>query len=432
MTVEGDFRTVNSRDRTLPGWASSRPSDELRGPKEGAAAGYALGVRLYDSGEIYEGYHPRFSGDLIIKLFRRGVSESSATVKDFSREAGRVSILSHPHIAKVLDSGILADNTPFAAMERLSGRSLEEYLVDQGPLSTTDVLSIVRGIVSGLSAAHNAGIVHREIRPDNVFLVDGIQAGPGFVKLLDFGVSRLTWGGHSAGRGVSVVASCYLAPEQVRGNLADIDHRTDQFAVAALAYRLLTGSEPFAGYAAGTGGAYPMPRPVIASMGARSAVDVVLLKALSVRSSDRFRSVGVFYDALEQALTNTAPVGSSLVATEEQERPGPLATAAADVDDIDDVDDPDFDADVVDKIPKQRGSLVAVAMIATVAVAVFAVGKLGWRPSPVWRQVNIPLTFLALGWANPENADPQPAPAGRQAVDPAPAAPGQSPLSSSR
>jgi serine/threonine protein kinase len=414
LIVEGNFRSPVTRNGTLLRGMPHRPREETERSQEGGNTGYQLGVRLFDSGEIYEAYHPRHSEDFVIKLFRRAAAESSTTVRAFSREAGRVSILTHPHIAQVFDSGLLADHIPFAAVERLSGLTLEDHLVRRGQLSTSAVLSVIRGIVSGLSAAHSAGIVHREIRPDNVFLVDGVQEDPGFVKLLDFGVSRLTWGERTMGRGISVAASRYLAPEQTRGDLADVDARTDQFAVAAIAYRLLTGNEPFPGYTAGAGGAYPMPRPVIASIGARSPVDVVLFKALCVRSTDRFRSVAVFYEAFEQALANAAPLVAPhvaplvapLVMDDRQDRSVAQPRAIADVGEPEFEREADFDLDELDRVPKRRGpfTMFALAMLATVAVAAFVLGKQGWRPPAVWRQVNIPLTLLTLGSAGQGNS----------------------------
>jgi serine/threonine protein kinase len=283
-------------------WTPSHSSDV-------GLAGYRLGARLDDFGAIYEGHHPRVPGQLVIKLFGRLTGKSTAAVAAFSREAGRVSILRHPHIARVLDSGVFGDRAPFVAMERLHGRTLEEHLVLRGALPVAHLLPVLRGVVSALSAAHAAGVVHREIRPDNVFLVGATDGDPGVVKVLDFGVSRLTWAEGSDRRGVGADDVRYLAPEQVHGVLQDIDPRADQYAVAALVCRMLHGTaslpgNPVAGRSVERAEVRSrLDNPVMQRV---SAVKDVLSKALSESPGGRYSSVTAFLHAFEQALAGSA------------------------------------------------------------------------------------------------------------------------------
>ncbi len=304
-SVEGD----SQRDgRTQNVWGPGGPPQPRELGGDEGPAGYRLGARLGDAGDVYEAQHPRFPGPLAIKLFPRAVGEGPLAVSAFAREAGRVSILRHPRIAQVLDSGVLPNRTPFVAMERLQGQTLEDFLVHRGLLALSEAFSVIRDIVLGLSAAHEAGVVHRELRPDNIFLVGRDDKTLGFVKLLDFGVSQLTWAPRAAGRGISVDGARYLAPEQVRRGLSGIDARTDEFALAVLTYRMLRGPDPFLG-------------PAIARA---SAVDTVLGKALGDNPGDRFPSVGHFFRAFEEAIISAVPTPAPL----RTRRGAPHATAS--------------------------------------------------------------------------------------------------------
>ena len=248
---------------------------------------------------------------------RRG--DDAAAVGAFSAESGRVSILRHPHIAQVFDSGVLQNGQPFLAMERLQGRTLEDRLASgQGPVSAFQVLRVARSLASALSAAHATGIVHREIRPDNVFVVEPTGQHPGLIKVLDFGVSRLTWAMNPPGPGVSLAARRYLAPEQARGQLEEMDERTDEYALAALLYRMLNGS------AVRSHSVGPFLR-------GGSLVDAVLHKALSRRPDDRFPSVALFFEAFEEASFTRilTPARDRMASSEAEIRPAMRTDAAS-------------------------------------------------------------------------------------------------------
>ena len=284
-------------------------------PVPGDHANYRLGSRLGLSGQVYEAQNARFAGRIVVKLFPFATGLHPAAVAAFTQESTRVAQLRHPHIAQVLDSGVLADGTPFVAMERLLGRTLEERLDGRGALPVSELLPVVRGIASALSAAHGAGIAHRELRPDNVFITELAGYELGFVKLLDFGASRLCAAARAAGRIVGPRTVRALAPEQRHGSQGSqssidrIDERTDQFALAALTYRLLTGVEPFAGQESGPGFERlreSQLRPSDFFVRCAPAVDAVLCKALSRRPENRFDSVDLFFRATEEALAGTS------------------------------------------------------------------------------------------------------------------------------
>jgi serine/threonine protein kinase len=440
-----DMDHIGSIGWTPGGWETPQPTN-------GGLAGYRLGARLDSLGEIYEGRHPRLSGPLVIKLFGRLTERSSAAVAAFSKEAGRVSILRHPHIARVFDSGVFGNGTPFVAMEHLHGRTLEEHLTLRGPLPLAQLLPVLRGVVSGLSAAHAAGVVHREIRPDNVFLVDAAEGEPGLVKLLDFGVSRLTWALESERRGVNAEGVRYLAPEQTRGAFEDVDARADQYAVAALVCRMLHGSASLPGGPAGTRSARaaePGRRIGDQVMRRVAAVRNVLSKALSESPGGRYQSVTAFLHAFEEALAGPTAIAS--VAPVEQSSPSagvadsatgrevempaerldrrshrvatgpdgaltkrfflegdlqeknewknsPLARDRA-------ASETEVEFSSFDQVPRKRKPLVAVAIVVALLVAGLGASRAGW-PSPgnIWRDSRLGRTAYLLRAGLPRRA----------------------------
>jgi serine/threonine protein kinase len=297
---------VGNRARTAIGWASGSPSETpAPGPApEAEREGYETGSRLGASpGEVYEATHARLPGRFAIKFLPRARGAETRAIEDFQAEAEQVSVLRHPNIVEVLELGVMPDGTPILVMEHLAGRTLEEMLVNRGAMSLGEALPIIRGIATGLEAAHNVGVVHREVRPDNVFVATITGYEQGFVKLLDFAVSRLN-AGPTPGSNVNATAARYLAPEQARGHLSEVDARTDQYALAAIAYRLLSGTDAYAGNDV-ISVLYRVlneaPRPLTALARVDTAVDAVIRKAMSRDKRLRFDSVFVFAKALEDA-----------------------------------------------------------------------------------------------------------------------------------
>jgi serine/threonine protein kinase len=263
-------------------------------------ARYRLGSRLGHSGQMYEAQSTRYAGQLIVRLFPLA-SGLAPAVAGFTGEAAKVAGLRHPHIAQVFHAGTFADGTPFLAMERLSGQTLEQRIGGRGALPISELLPVVRGIASALSAAHGIGIIHRELRAENVFISDLTGYELGFAKVLDFGVSRLTAAALAAGRIVPPGTLRTLAPEQRQTTVDKADERSDQFALAALTYRLLTGVEP----QQDSGPAFERtqrPRPSTSLAPCTPAAEAVLTKALSKRPENRYDSVALFFRAIEEAL----------------------------------------------------------------------------------------------------------------------------------
>src|SRR5215216_189408 len=179
-----------------------------------------------------------------IKILNDRHASDDSFVERFRREAKNAAGLSHPNIVSVYDRGE-AEGTYYIAMEYLEGRSLKDRIVSDGPLPISAAVEVTRQILRAIGFAHRRGIVHRDIKPHNVLLV---QEGPGDgeprFKVTDFGISRTT-ASQMTEAGSIIGTAQYLSPEQARG--APVDQRSDIYSVGVLLYELLTGSVPFTG-----------------------------------------------------------------------------------------------------------------------------------------------------------------------------------------
>jgi serine/threonine-protein kinase len=166
----------------------------------------------------------------------------------FEREATAVSKVLHPGITQVLDFGI-ESGMPFLVMEFVDGKELTEVLEKEGPMPPARALLIVRQLASALEEAHRHGIVHRDIKPQNLRLMRYTPGGQIFLKVLDFGIAKQLGDGAEKGKltatGAVMGTPMYMAPEQAGGQR--VDFRADQYAVGIVLYELLTGTVPFTG-----------------------------------------------------------------------------------------------------------------------------------------------------------------------------------------
>ncbi|HVY45147.1 MAG TPA: serine/threonine-protein kinase, partial [Minicystis sp.] len=264
------------------------------------AAGWKLGELLGKGGmgEVYRAEHVQTGGPAAVKLLHPNLLENPDHVRRFLREAEATRAVVTEHVVKVVETGTTAAGAPFIAMELLEGHDLGWHLRRAGRLSLKEVVELVDQVARALVAMRAAGIVHRDLKPANLFATDSL---PRTWKVLDFGLSKIL-GGHTITRDQAIGTPSYMAPEQVRGQ--EVDHQTDLYALASLAYRTLTGTPPFAGdqvahilYKV----LYSQP-PAPASF-AKLPVDVELVLAvgMSKERQDRFHYVEEFVDALRRA-----------------------------------------------------------------------------------------------------------------------------------
>ena len=216
---------------------------------------------------------------------------------------------------------------PYLVMELLEGQPLSQLLTGL-PVDPQRAIRIVEQVAQALKVAHERGIVHRDLKPDNIMLLSATGAED-FVKVLDFGISKASWRTRLTQDDTVSGTPPFMAPEQARGQREQIDHRSDQFSLAAIAYALLTGHEPFSGDE-------PMavlyqvvhedpPAPAAVNPALGAVVDAVIMRGLSKEPADRYTDILEFARALR-----------------------------AGVDEIPSV----FFADVVDEAPPVRGEAV--------------------------------------------------------------------------
>jgi len=204
-------------------------------------------------GVVFRAEHPHINRRVAIKVLHPGADRNPEVVHRFFNEARAATEIRNEHIVEVLDFGTLPEGMPYLVMEWLDGESLGGLLRSTKKLPLARAALIMSGIARALRAAHAKGVVHRDLKPDNVFLVrrDG---EPDLVKVLDFGIAKLLATGTPASyqtqTGAIIGTPAYMSPEQCRG-AKEIDYRTDVYALGVIGYQMLTGHLPFAAEALG-------------------------------------------------------------------------------------------------------------------------------------------------------------------------------------
>ncbi len=194
-------------------------------------------------GAVYEAVQEDLGRRVAIKVLHTDLALSSEGIARFEREAKAAGALGHANIVQVTDFQANPGEPPFIVMDYLDGETLGALLAREGRLAPERAAFVASQVLAALEVAHAAGIVHRDIKPDNVFLLE-VSGVHDIVKLLDFGVAKLHGeGAQLTGGGALVGSPAYMAPEQIRG--AAIDLRADLWSVAVCIYRALTGLMPF-------------------------------------------------------------------------------------------------------------------------------------------------------------------------------------------
>ena len=197
-------------------------------------------------GSVWAAHHVALDTTVALKVIRSDSNRQELAPR-LLQEARAAAKLGHPAIVRVFDVGQTADGDPFIVMELLEGESLNQRLARERRLSALETVQLLLPIADALRAAHQKGIVHRDIKPDNIFLVaDGAGVQP---KLVDFGIAKLAvreFDSQLTQRGAIVGSPDYMAPEQARGD-DDIDRRADVWAFCVVLYETMSGQPPFEG-----------------------------------------------------------------------------------------------------------------------------------------------------------------------------------------
>jgi eukaryotic-like serine/threonine-protein kinase len=259
---------------------------------------------------VYLGTDTRLDRTVALKIMHAELANDEDFVRRFVVEARSVARLSHPNVVTVFDQGT-DGRTLYLAMEHVPGRTLRDLLNERGQLSPREALDIMDGVLAGLAAAHDAGIAHRDVKPENVLLTDSMA-----VKVADFGLARVLAGVSQTKSGMIIGTAAYLAPEQVAGQTADA--RTDVYAAGVMLFELLTGTQP---HTADTplAVAYKhvnevVPPPSSVVPGLPSALDTLVALATSRDPELRPGDAGQFLSAVTGVRQDLPPAGPGVPA----------------------------------------------------------------------------------------------------------------------
>jgi serine/threonine-protein kinase len=252
-------------------------------------------------GAVYEARHVKIGKRVAIKVLLEKYVQKADVVARLLQEARLASSIGHENIIDITDVGETADGRTFVVMEFLDGESLHALLIREGSLPPARALPIIRQVASALGAAHEKGVVHRDVKPENVFIVR--RADKDFVKVVDFGISKAVKPEHDASSsprltttGMVLGTPLYLSPEQARGE-EDLDHRIDVYALGVVLYETLTGEVPFHGanYLSIISQILEKdpapPSAVRADLGLSSDLDAVVGKAMAKDRARRYPSM---------------------------------------------------------------------------------------------------------------------------------------------
>ena len=207
-------------------------------------------------GVVHEALHVTLGRRIAVKTLLAEAGQDPDLAARFEREARAASAIGHPHIVDVFDLGRTPEGLLFMAMELLDGRPLAALLEETPSLPISLALDLASQMLSGLAAAHRNGIVHRDLKPENIFILN-TQDRPSFVKIVDFGISKIlvhagaraARAGQGSGTAVGTILGTplYMSPEQILGQVARIDHRSDIYSAGVVLYEMLCGRTPFEG-----------------------------------------------------------------------------------------------------------------------------------------------------------------------------------------
>jgi tRNA A-37 threonylcarbamoyl transferase component Bud32 len=269
-------------------------------------------------GEVFVAEHELLKRTAAVKLLRAEIGADEGFVKRFINEAKATSQIGHPGVVRIYDFGQTPEGVTYMIMELLDGESLLQRIRKQHRLPLSVGARIIRQMAEALHAAHQQRVVHRDLKPDNVFLVkDETAEGGERAKILDFGIAKLldsAAGGLHTKTGSVLGTPRYMSPEQCRGD-KNIDHRADLYALGGVFFHLVCGRPPFEMEGLGElmGAHVHTPPPVPSSIVPQipPMVDAVILRLLAKKPEERFANMLDFIVALEGAMTMSGPLNDS-------------------------------------------------------------------------------------------------------------------------
>jgi serine/threonine-protein kinase len=340
-------------------------------------------------GRVYEGRHTQTKQRVAIKILHPDVATDKVAVERFKREFETARDIDSPFVVRVIDFGDTPDKSHFLTMEYLAGIELGGLLRKDGSVPPARALRILAQTALGLDDAHSFGVIHRDLKPDNIFLVESPEGDQ--IRILDFGSVKLQMetGPKLTAFGTTLGSPYYMSPEQAMGK-ADVDNRTDGLALTAIFYEMLTGKIAFPGNAVAEilmKIVNSMPEPLSqAKPGLPHALDDVIEKGVAKDKKKRFASTlemtaaafGAFgitvapdraaieagakksVAEIEAALASAPPVAAAPYAAPAAHAPAPIASAPA----------------VVQSMPPPSRSMMPLVLVGGLLVVFAIVGTI--------------------------------------------------------
>jgi eukaryotic-like serine/threonine-protein kinase len=323
-------------------------------------------------GTVWLADHLGLGSQVVIKFMSPALARDERWTERFRREAELAARVRHPHVVQIFDHGVTSDGVPFIVMELLEGHDLGQEIWDRGCLLPGEVSTIVVQVAKALQRVHELGFVHRDVKPENIFLCD-LGSGEIFIKLLDFGIAKTRHDETSSltSTGVTMGTPYYMSPEVIV-SAKNVDQKTDLWALAVVAFEALTGQRPFLGETIAAvalqlhADERPRATKIVPSLPAE--IDEWFARALSRNPEDRFpeaRAMARAFAAILPPIRNsfTPDAIAPFSTTGRRDETAPVATTQA----------------IEPAAPPPRAKWPWIAGAAVVAVVVAA---LAWPATP--------------------------------------------------
>ncbi|MBC7932144.1 MAG: protein kinase [Rubrivivax sp.] len=258
-------------------------------------------------GCVYRATHVLMEKTIAVKVLHPALAADDNIVERFTREAKAASRISHPHAINVTDFGESENGVVYLVMEYLRGRTLKDIIRSEGPMPLTRVVEIVRQVSGALEAAHTEGVVHRDLKSDNIMLEE--TGGGDWAKVLDFGIAKIQQDVDNNDPGLTapnliIGTPQYMSPEQC-SQASNIDSRSDIYSFGVILFETLTGHVPFAGDSPTAIMMKHLQEPPPSVLDERkdlpASVGEVVARALAKQPEDRYQNASELYDALVEA-----------------------------------------------------------------------------------------------------------------------------------
>jgi serine/threonine-protein kinase len=270
-------------------------------------------------GAVYRGKHVMMDKTVAIKVLRPSLAGDDVVVARFSREAKAASRISHPHAVSVTDFGEAENGVVFLVMEYLDGQTLKDVIRNEGQMPLDRAVEIVRQVSGALDAAHKQGVVHRDLKSDNIMLSQ--TNGGDWAKVLDFGIAKIQQPEGARDNDITAAnlvigTPQYMSPEQC-SQTGPIDARSVVYSLGVIVYEMLAGRVPFTGDSPTVIMMKQVQDDPPSVLSARpdlpASVDNLIKKALAKQPIDRFQTAGALSEALTQAAADAGDAASALV-----------------------------------------------------------------------------------------------------------------------